>query len=562
MRNSVSALALTLAATLAALCGCESTALRPSPPSPTASEGVPPPSSSHVTVAGGETTGPATTPATLPALPHLTAGGAVSPEMLAALQQLSAEDYQTRQDAVANLQQAMAKQFQQMILVQELMLKVQESLANQLRQMTLSPELEEQARVASLMEFNNSLSRWAIDVLALPPKKREAMMQWGLEPKHLPLIAKAYARRDEVRAKAAKEIAQLEGEIPMWFLGQLLNDSDREVSLSTMDALWDKTPTPEMVDILFNKVIAYPMQNFRPRPNQSKNITIRGRVITIYANQNQSQQMQDADVAADLLIKMKNPLVREKLVGLFTELTTAMKNPNDYSWRMLSTNYGGDASKSVGRLIEAYKPPEAVVFVMKTLDNNRQQDGYNNNINNVQYRYSSRIDMVGLLVKMTNQDPDDYKLKKIANYGDRWMIKGQEKEEEEMLVQVQDWWREHWKEYGGEEPPKAKAKPAVDKPAPGKPVVGRRAAEPAPGKAVIKDLKKGEEGEAEDNEAALKAAEEKLAQIEKEKAAAKNNADDAAAALKKEKEAAKKAEMEKREAELKERQKKAAATQP
>ena len=102
-----------------------------------------------------------------------------SAEMLAALRQLSAEDYQTRQDAVQKLQLAMTRHFQQLVQMQELMLKIQDNLAAQLQDIRQTPAPDKDPRAASLMEFNQALSRWAIDTLSQPADRREALLQWG-----------------------------------------------------------------------------------------------------------------------------------------------------------------------------------------------------------------------------------------------------------------------------------------------------------------------------------------------------------------------------------------------
>jgi len=377
----------------------------------------------------------------------------VTPEMLAAIRQLSADDFQTRQAAVAKLQQELAKHFQQMVLVQELMLKIQANLADQLKQMTLDPGLEGQAQVASLMEFNSSLSRWAIDVLALPDARRDAIMKWGLSPEGLPLVVRAYARKDEIRAAAPKDLAKADGEGPMWLLEQLVNDPDREVSLMAMDASWDKTATPQLVDVLFNKASGAVLAQFRQRAQHARMVTVHGRSIPIYDQDVlANQRMQDADVATDLLIHLKSPLVTERLAALFAEMTAAVKDPNDYRWRVLSPNYGG-GGQTLTRLVEFYKPKEVVSFLVKVLGTT-VQDGNMATINNVPYRYSFRIDTAAMLVRLTGQKAEDYKLQKLANYGDRWMLQGGEKEESDLIRSLQDWWRDHAKEYGEEPPPK------------------------------------------------------------------------------------------------------------
>lgn len=390
-------------------------------------------------------------------------GAAVTPEMLAALRQLSAEDFATRQEAVKKLQHAMAKHFEQMVLVQELMLKIQDSLAAQLREMTMQPEGEAQARVASLMEFNNALSRWAIDVLALPEAQRQKLLNWGLDEDNIVLVAKAYARQDDVRAAAAKELAKQKGEAATWMLCQLLMDTSREVSLTAMDAVYEREPEDAVIEALWTRATAYTYNQLQQRQTRYKTITVRGRTIQVYdQDYAANQRMQDADVATDVLIKYKQDSIRKRLDGLFVEMeSTLVANPNDYRWRsILSPNYGSNAM-TFSRLVEEYRPKKALAFVVKALQSN-YQDGYNTNVNNKQYRQSTRVDMAALFALLTNQDPGDYNLEKVANYNNRWMVLGQEKEEEESVRKLLKWWKEHHKEFGVEDPGKLPAD--LDKP--------------------------------------------------------------------------------------------------
>ena len=376
---------------------------------------------------------------TLPAL-------VLTPDALTALQQLSADDFTTRQEALAKLQATMAHHLQQNLLVQEVMLRIQQNLADQLQEMTGIPDLQAQAHVASLMEFDNALSRWALDALTLAEPQRKAMLAWGLAPENFPLIARAYSRKTETRAAAAKDLAKLNNDNAIHILGQLLDDHDREVSLTAMDALWDKTPTPAIIDALWDRSVAMAMQQFRPRPVNTKNINVHGRIVQVqdYDYNYYNIRMQDADVAVDVLNHMKSPLVATKLNELFTDFLN-IKDANDYRWHLLSPNYG-QGGLALSRLIDAYKPKTAVVFLVKSLRSNNN-DGYNNQMNNIQYRLSSRIDSAALLLKITGQDPDDFKLKKTPNFGDRWVLEGTEKEEEAMIKKVEAWWKIHGNEY-------------------------------------------------------------------------------------------------------------------
>jgi len=58
---------------------------------------------------------------------------------------------------------------------------------------------------------------------------------------------------------------------------------------------------------------------------------------------------------------------------------------------------------------------------------------------------------------MVDQDLEEYGITKQPNMGNRYMIKGAEKEEEELIKKVMAWWKTNSKKYGVE--------PAATKPA-------------------------------------------------------------------------------------------------
>lgn len=256
-----------------------------------------------------------------------------------------------------------------------------------------------------------------------------------------------------MRAAGARELAKIEGEQTTWLLAQLINDPDREVALNAMDAVWDRPPSPLIVEALWNRATGYTMNQIRPPTPRTRMINIRGRAIQVYdQDYNNNSRLADGDVAADVLLRYKSPAIGEKLNGVFVELEASLNNPNDYRWRVISPNYGGDGARSFLRLVEAYKPKESVPALVKMLAmTNNNNDGGDTTINNNEkVRYSTRIDAAALLIKIIGQDPDDYNVRKYPNWGDRWLIKGGMDEENELVKRIQKWWKANAREYGVE----------------------------------------------------------------------------------------------------------------
>jgi hypothetical protein len=399
--------------------------------------------------------------ATMPA-----GGSSLSPEFADAFAKLAAADFQEREGAITRLQGLLAKQVRQTIALQQVMLRVQQDLSAQLRALTgrASSDVEADARVAGLLEFNGAISRWASDCMALPAKERDAMLAWGASDAMLPLIAQLYSRSTDTRIQAIRDLAALQAPPAQanWLLLQMINDPNRAVALTAMDVLYTRTPDTAIVDAVWSRATAYLQQQLRggSQPGRQRTITVADRTITYYDQEGSpvSRGLPDTDIAADLLVKFKDPRVGEKLDDLFREMGKNLQPGGDSRWRVITYNYGGgESARVVSKLLDAYQPKEAVRFLAKVLDQ-PMQDGNDTQINlNGQpekVRMSSRIEAALMFIRATGQSADDFGLLRMPNYSpERWALRGTAAEEAAMIKKLQDWWKEHAKDYGTPELP-------------------------------------------------------------------------------------------------------------
>lgn len=411
--------------------------------------------------AAGSAPAQTTAPAPQPGGEHV-----LSPEFADAFAKLAAADFQEREQAIARLQRLLGNQMRQTIALQQVVLRLQQDLSAQLRALTgrASADLEADARVAGLLEFQQAVSRWAGDCMALPATERDAMLAWGASDHVLPLIGQLYSRSTDTRIAAVRELGKLQAppERVNWLLLQVINDADRAVALSAMDVIYYRVPDAAIVDAVWNRATGYLQQQLRGGARQGRNRTIQvaERTITYYEQEaTVSRALPDADIAADLLVKFRDGRVGEKLDELFRDLGRNLQaGAGDNRWRMISPNYGGgDSARVLTKLLDAYQPKEAVRFLAKVLEV-PAQDGsdtmFNFNGQQEKVRMSSRIDAALMLVRATGQTADDFGFIRMPNYSpERWALKGGAAEEQAMVKKLQEWWKEHAKDYGGPELP-------------------------------------------------------------------------------------------------------------
>ncbi len=157
----------------------------------------------------------------------------------------------------------------------------------------------------------------------------------------------------------------------------------------------------------------------------------------------------DGDVATDVLIAWKTPLVQAHLKALFDGLMAMHGGNGGYNVStLLSPIYGGS---NLSRLVQAYHPKELVPFLLHAVMRSAP-GGFSTNIGGEDYRWSPRIDALGMLVRVTEQEESDYGLVLLPQFGGRWLMKGGEPGEAASVKALRGWWKEHYKEYDAPSP--------------------------------------------------------------------------------------------------------------
>ena len=118
------------------------------------------------------------------------AAEALSPAVREAIAELSSDQFKVRQAAVEKLQMAMGRQ---------------------MRAMVASDDPETKARLTSLLQFHEGLTRWMLDVMKLPPERQKEQFDFGLREDVLPLIAGVFSSDVDKRVQGVKVLGKFAG---------------------------------------------------------------------------------------------------------------------------------------------------------------------------------------------------------------------------------------------------------------------------------------------------------------------------------------------------------------
>ncbi len=352
----------------------------------------------------------AQSPATQPTL---------SPEALAALHNLSSDEFATRQRALKDLELAMGQQIQALLI---------------------PDDPESQARVSSLLEFNEGLSRWILNTLALPEPQRHALLAIGLRSDMLATVAKLAAKSPDTRVEGIHEVAQLHDATASDLLAPLLDDDDREVYIAAMEAAWDLPATQSLIDSLWNRAIDAGFAAYSPTVQPARSdIKFRGKSLgASYVDNSGFRKMQDADIACDVLVHLNSPLVIDKLVAFFRSVDEAVTTPNSRENRLWLFGPSSAPMRNTYQLLTAYHPKEVlpVLFHLATGPNRQTFQGI---ANNIRYFSSNRTMPLVMLILFTDQKPEEYKLLPVAQPVGTWAFPSQEAENN-AITKIKSWW--------------------------------------------------------------------------------------------------------------------------
>jgi hypothetical protein len=382
-------------------------------------------------------------------------GADANADLQAALKQLAGENAATRQEALDRISEAVTKQFQQTVALQKICLQMQADIAAQMALLTngATPRIEPSAATPGLLDFSNALSNFGLHAMALPEKQRDQMLAWGLKKENVQLVGEAFSRDPKARMQGAQDLSGApEGGEVNWVLTQLLRDPERAVCLTTLDALISRKPSPEILDALWEKITWQLQARARAqRGSRAETVVIQGKTVQISdPNVSANNNNQDLDVVSNLLIHYNDPSIKDRMDALFVDLSGSLSG-NNYFWQQFMPNYNS-GGREIMKLVVAFKPAEAVpffarLFAMPNNNGNGQDLQVNLGGQQVKYHTSNRLKTAYLLIIASGQDPETYNIEAVPNYGNEWGVKGTAEDEAASLKKLEQWWKEHEKDY-------------------------------------------------------------------------------------------------------------------
>jgi hypothetical protein len=358
---------------------------------------------------------------------------ALAPAVQSALAQLSSDDYATRQKASRQMQAAF----------------VQQALA-----LASSKDPETQARLLSVLEFNDGLIRWIQDFLKLPEDERNAQLQFVSQPNVLPILSKIFSANSSRRVDGVAELAQLDlpGVDPL--LARMIDDEDRPTYLAAMEAVWDRKPTTPVLDALWRRAIESGMyHNVQYAAVPHPTLTFRGRPVPNSFNIPISfTRMADNDIATEVLIHFQSPQCKEKLIALFKSAAEIASRPGVTNAQLVVYSTFYPSLKNVYALVQSYKPTEIIPFLFPLATcRDVQKMPVIDKAN--KYFTSNRTVAMVTFFTLTNQRPEDYGLKQLDRgvAGMMW-VSPSEADEDSAVAKLQQWWSQNAHTYGADSP--------------------------------------------------------------------------------------------------------------
>src|SRR5271170_1518884 len=270
---------------------------------------------------------------------------ALSPAVQSALVGLSSDDFATRQKASQQMQTAF----------------VQQALA-----LATSKDPETQARLLSVLEFNDGLIRWVQDFLKLPEEERNAQLQFVSQPNVLPILSKIFGTNSHRRVEGVGELGRLDLPGVDTLLARLIDDEDRPTEVAAMEAVWDRKPTTPIIDALWRRAIETGMlRNVQYTASGRPPLTFRGRPIP-----NSSfnfgipfGRATDSDIASEVLIHFQAPKIKENLIAFFKSAAETVSRPDATNMQIIAYSTFYASAKNAYTLAQGYKSIEVIPFL-------------------------------------------------------------------------------------------------------------------------------------------------------------------------------------------------------
>lgn len=334
--------------------------------------------------------------------------------MADAVKLLGAEDYQTREVALQQLQKMIAEQTRLSLQTEALLQELQKPVTKQMKTLMGAQGDEAVSRCNMLIQTQVALGQLAEACREEPLAKRQKIIDWACDSKRIGMISQLFGAKRQTMVQAIKDLAAEEGEVRDWLMAYMIRQPSEIECLPAIAALWEtKKPANVIVEALLDRAILS-TQRLRtmglvrnvtgPNDEQamaeenSVKIEMPGLAEPVEYYDNVNDAGFNAHAAA-LLMRLDSPLVKQRLQEIVAPkyLQSGVQGVND------------NTSGWFYKLLVQYKITEAAPLLVPVACNAEMNyammegDG----------RFlTPRIDAVATLVQLLDKNPEDYGLSK------------------------------------------------------------------------------------------------------------------------------------------------------
>jgi hypothetical protein len=336
--------------------------------------------------------------------------------MADAVKLLGAENYQTREVALQQLQKIIAEQTRLSLQTEALLQDLQQPLAKQMKTLMGAKGEEAASRCDMLIQTQVALGRLAAACRDEPLAKRQKIVDWACDSKRIGMICQLFGAKRQTMVQAIKDLAAEEGDVRDWLMAYMIRQPSEIECLPAIAALWDtKKPANVIIEALLDRTflsthqlrtlgaiqtVTGPVDEQAMAEENSVKIEMPGLAEPVEFYDYVNDAVFNAHASA-LLMRLDSPLVKQRLQEIVAPkyLQTEVSRVNDNSRGWLY------------KLLVQYKITEAAPLLVPVACNSEMNSGMSGD----GYYLSQRLDALATLVQLLDKNPEDYGLRKHAD---------------------------------------------------------------------------------------------------------------------------------------------------
>ncbi len=357
------------------------------------------------------------------------------------VEQLSSSDYAERRKALKKVESHLAEEDVAWIKTQD---------------------AEAQEAIATALQFNQRLTPWLLEVIKLPDAQKKEQIDLLTSKELASILGGLFSVDAEQRITGVKKLATLHTPGVDLLLAHFLHDDEITVTVATMEGVWDRPPTEEVTQGLWDVGMARqltaalsppvapatPKVTFRGEPLLAPGVAGRLNIVAISTG----DKRLDAKAAREVLIHQQTPLLEKLVKKSLADFVDKLKAEDDPAGFFTSFPRKYALSDSLTQLATVSQTckfkstlPLWVALAGVPLTNDRRLVMVM--VGGPAMPYTSvRTNGLITALLLSDQNPKDYGLEEDAGTSGVWHA-GNAAEEEAAVAKLQAWWKEKSSQY-------------------------------------------------------------------------------------------------------------------